>query len=389
MIWLLLLFTIIQPSSQAATPINIGLYDTNTLYITANHSFVVKQADGQVMLANKPGDRVLLRSSPAAANKLVIASPPNLLTTSDNLSFECSDPQRLCLFKLKQSIDDSNIYNIFRGSININPSKTYFTVINKIDLEDYLRGVVPGEMPSSWGLEALKAQAVAARTYTLKNLGRRKDRGYDLNADVTDQMYLGYKKEDSRTNQAILETKGEVLLDNQGNLIDAYYSSHAGRFTNTAQAAWGLSFSSSLQAKPEYISSSRATVGAVAIQNYHWQQSFTLADLKKNLMDLKLDNNIIGINIINRSMAGRVDRVLISADNQVTLTGEEFRHHLKLKSTDFTISYTSEGISISGYGFGHGIGMSQYGSKSKSDSGKSYKEILQYYYDRANLAKLL
>ena len=124
----------------------------------------------------------------------------------------------------------------YRGIIMIQNKNGKLTVINNVPLEDYIRGVVPSEMPSSWAMEAHKAQAIAARSYALANLGKRARYVYDLKDTPEDQAYRGASAETSATNYAVDQTKGIVLTYNM-KVISAYYSASAGGMTNTN--SWG------------------------------------------------------------------------------------------------------------------------------------------------------
>ena len=126
----------------------------------------------------------------------------------------------------------------YRGILIVQNKNKKLTVINDIDLEDYLKGVVPSEMPSSWELEALKAQAIADRSYALANLGKRAALGYDLKDTPEDQAYGGASAETAKTNLAVESTGGQVLTYNM-KVIPAYYSASAGGQTINASAAWG------------------------------------------------------------------------------------------------------------------------------------------------------
>ena len=124
----------------------------------------------------------------------------------------------------------------YRGIIMIQNKNGKLTVINNLPLEDYIKGVVPSEMPSSWELEAHKAQAIAARSYALANLGKRARYGYDLKDTPEDQAYGGASKETAGTNYAVDQTKGIVLTYNM-KVITAYYSASAGG--QTTAGGWG------------------------------------------------------------------------------------------------------------------------------------------------------
>lgn len=125
----------------------------------------------------------------------------------------------------------------YRGEFIIENRGGSLVVINNLPLEDYLLGVVPAEMPSKWSYEALKAQAIAARSYAIANRGKRASRGYDLKDTPEDQAYGGASSETATTNNAVMETKGVVITYNQ-KVIPAYYSASAGGHTVNAGAVW-------------------------------------------------------------------------------------------------------------------------------------------------------
>lgn len=125
----------------------------------------------------------------------------------------------------------------YRGCLIVYNRGQTLTVVNKVDIEDYIKGVVPSEMPSRWCIEAHKAQAVAARSYALSNMGKRASCGYDLKDTPEDQAYGGASAESAQTNQAVEDTKGIVLIYNL-KIIPAYYSASAGGQTASAGDVW-------------------------------------------------------------------------------------------------------------------------------------------------------
>lgn len=126
----------------------------------------------------------------------------------------------------------------YKGTIHIINNNGNMTVINDVGIEDYVRGVTPAEMPSSWNMEALKAQAIAVRSYAIANLGKHASQGFDLLDSTMDQVYNGVLAETSATNQAVEETKGLVLTYNN-KIISTMYSASAGGQTKSALQAWG------------------------------------------------------------------------------------------------------------------------------------------------------
>ncbi len=125
----------------------------------------------------------------------------------------------------------------YRQNMIIAKNSEGLTVINDINLELYLLGVVPSEMPSSWNIEAHKAQAIAARSYAIANMGKRASRGFDLKDTPEDQAYGGASAETQKTNKAVLDTKGQVLVNNN-KVISAYYHASAGGKTTNSGKVW-------------------------------------------------------------------------------------------------------------------------------------------------------
>ena len=138
----------------------------------------------------------------------------------------------------------------YHGKLLIKNIGGKLTVINDIELEDYIKGVVPSEMPPSWEFEALKAQAIAARSFALANLGKQAKYGYDLKDNTEDQAYGGASAETNITNKAVVETHGLVLTYDM-KIISAYYSASAGGMTSTSTSVWG-GYTPYLQSVPSF-----------------------------------------------------------------------------------------------------------------------------------------
>lgn len=173
--------------------------------------------------------------------------------------------KEMCRYDIKESrrgiaikLDDGRFYNTgtdyliisststgfvstkgswYRGNLIIKQTDDGLTIINDLGLEDYLLGVVPAEMPASWDIEALKAQAIAARSYTLSNLGKRSLSGYDLRDSAEDQVYKGASVEKEKSTKAVMDTKGKVLVYS-GKIINACYCASAGGRTLLASEVW-------------------------------------------------------------------------------------------------------------------------------------------------------
>lgn len=245
-----------------------------------------------------------------------------------------------------------------------------------LSLEEYVIGVVAGEMPASFQEEALKAQAVASRTFALNRL-KNKD---VLSSTTGDQVYItdeemrnkwgtDYDKYYTKIKECVLKTKGETLTYND-EIISAYYFSMSNGHTENALTVFN-------EDKPYLISVE--SNWEVDNQNYEKELQISQQDFCKTL---GVDCNTIEISNIERNDTGHVDNIEV---NNTTFTGTEFRHLLGLRSTDFDITITDQSIIITTRGYGHGVGMSQYGANEMAKLGYSYDEILKYYYKNIEL----
>ena len=265
---------------------------------------------------------------------------------------------------------------LLRGSMVVN---------NLVACEDYLRGVLPEEMPTDWPEEALKAQAVAARTYALKHRGRHEEDGYDLCDTTHCQVYEGLDSVTARTDKAISDTYGEVLTHND-KLIEAYFHTDSGGMTERCSDVWGTEVPYLQAAKELQINTQPWTV------NYTIKEfSAELAAASRNVgtvKQVKLSKLSVGKGASDRSASGRVKSLEVKGDKGTkTITGNDMRSILGLRSTLFDINISKNQVTIIGYGWGHGLGLSQWGSKAYADKW-SYDKILYHYYTDTKLKKL-
>ena len=255
-------------------------------------------------------------------------------------------------------------------------------IIN-INLEDYIIGVVAAEMPASFELEALKAQAVAARTFAMyKKETRNLD--YDLIKGVKDQAYKDNKillaqwKVNFFTNylkirQAVEETQGQVLTYN-GEVINAFYFSMSNGYTENCE----LVFAQDLP----YLNSVSSKWDNESLNNYSYTITFSKEDF---CCSLGITCDSVEVQDITRSDSNRV--LTITINNQ-TFKGTEMRSKLGLRSTDFDIVMNESDVTITTRGYGHGVGMSQYGANGMAKEGYSYEEIVKYYYQNTEITNL-
>lgn len=264
----------------------------------------------------------------------------------------------------------------YRGNLLITPQvvkkrrgvKLVLNAINIIDVEDYLLSTLPSEMPPGWPMEALKAQAIASRSYVLANLGKYKARFYDVKPSVFDQVYKGVAKERAKSNRAVAETRG-IVLKHEGKIIPAFFHSTSGGHTEVSQHVWSKEL--------PYLNAVRDFDHTSPHSN--WTKAFDSASLKQKF---KLNvGEIMAIFVIDRSPSRRVRNLLvIGSKGGQLIRGVEARNLLKLPSTKFNLVCTDNGYKFKGQGFGHGLGLSQWGAYALAKKGYNAAQILKYYY---------
>lgn len=266
----------------------------------------------------------------------------------------------------------------YKGTIKLINNKRGITVVNKVGMKDYLASVIGSEIDPKWPLAALKAQAVVARTYALRNLNAYASKGYHLSNTTYSQAYKGDHVTTEKIYKAVNETKREVLTYD-GNLISAVYHSNAGGKTAQGEVIWGgqTPYLQSVSSKDEYA------------PNYKWQKKYSTVELEKILaqQDIKI-STIDKIYLAGVGPSGRAKEVILSNKRKnIVIDSSEFRFWLDLRSTKFSIEKLSEGYLFKGKGWGHGVGMSQWGAYQMAKTGSTYQGILAHYYQNTKLVK--
>ncbi|NET42008.1 SpoIID/LytB domain-containing protein [Okeania sp. SIO2B3] len=270
----------------------------------------------------------------------------------------------------------------YRGRTHIIPSKSGITAINYVDIEQYLYSVIGAEMNGNWPQAALKAQAVAARSYALNKRQENSNNFYDLGNDQLWQVYQGIKTESPGTYAAVDATKGQVLTYN-GQIILALFHSSSGGHTENVEDVWSNPLPY-LRAVPDFDQDAPV---------YEWTESFTQAELKQRISGV---GNIISMSPQTTTPHNSVITIKVLGDAGVkTLQGTDITAALGLKSTRFIVTPNKDegqqiptSFKITGKGFGHAVGMSQWGAYNLARNGYNYQQILLYYYQGANLARI-
>ena len=274
----------------------------------------------------------------------------------------------------------------YRGALELRHKSGGLTAVNIVPVDDYLRSVVPEEMPVDWPAEAIKAQSVAARSFALASRGRHASEGYDLCTTTHCQLYTGTTAEKSASNAAIKATRGEVLTYG-GKPIEALFHTDSGGMTENSEDVWG--------SHVPYLRAAKDTPA----KTMPWTKAISRADLERKLAakghdigkvrSLVLSPLAIGRSAKDRTASGRVKTMTVKGTKgTATLSGTTWRSLLGLKSTLFDAKLTKDSVSFTGYGSGHGLGISQWGAKRLAESGKSYADILHHYYTGTTLQQL-
>lgn len=270
----------------------------------------------------------------------------------------------------KDNYTETKKENIKKNEITVTVYRNNGKIIN-LELEEYVLGVVGAEMPASFNIEALKAQAILARTYALKSIKNGKKltdtvstQAYKDNSELQKLWKNDYTKYYEKIKKAVNETKGIVILYNN-EYIDAVYHSTSNGKTENSKNVW------------KNILPYLVSVDSSWDKNVKSYKKETIFEINEFCNILKLDvEEPITYEIIHNE-TGRVRQITI---NNKTFSGTEFRNLLKLRSADFEIEINDEKVKVTTYGYGHGVGMSQYGANEMAKRGYSYIQILKHYY---------
>ena len=283
----------------------------------------------------------------------------------------------------------------YRGHIVLSLAEDgTITVVNEVKLDDYIGGVISEEMSPDWPPEALKAQAVAARTFAVYSLGLHEEDGYDVCSTTHCQVYGGIESESPEGLRAVSATRGEILT-HQGKAIYAAFHASSGGMTAGSEEGGGTAL--------PYLKPARDSEDA-ATPNRHWQVSLSVRELSSKLAAagfsvgrlkaLELTPLKVGQGAPDRYPSGRVEQVrFVGSKQTVSVSGPKLRRMLGLPSTLFEIRIGKQAakgkldmsgkedtkLVFDGYGRGHGIGLAQWGAKAMAGH-KQYREILRHYY---------
>jgi|ERR1017187_1227389 stage II sporulation protein D len=373
-IGILLLFIILTQSANASI-VNVRIFTTTII-----NTFIFSPLGGSYYVY---GDGVLLADcDPSGIFQMSVEGDSIRLKTFENnigkfANIKMIAKESVSAFKIKSVIPKSKVRTYDDDlEITLTSDKSQFLLINKVDLEDYIAGVVQSEAGKNVGLEYYKLQAILCRTYLLAHLNRHIMEGYEMCDDVHCQAYLSRTSEDIIV-KAVLDTKGLVVVDNDLNLITAAFHSNCGGETCNSQDVWAM--------PTTYLKSVKDTF-CLHTSQAHWQRIITVEDWKSYLR-LKRKYSISDtLKFANAtSFSQSKGRAIYFTEKNIKIPLKTIRADFKLRSTYFSIQQVGDSIIFNGRGYGHGVGLCQEGAMNMSKLKYSYKDILHFYYKNVNL----
>lgn len=273
----------------------------------------------------------------------------------------------------------------FRGHVTImvGPDQT-LNVINVVELDQYIKGVLYHEISHKWPIEAIKAQAVAARSYAIYSMSQNKGRDYDVTNDIYSQVYGGKNSERYRTGLAVDETSGKILAFN-GKVLPAFFHATCGGVTESASEIWNLDLTPLRGELCPYCKHS---------PHMRWKKNFRLRDIQTKLNDNGYSVGLIEkIEIAQRNASDRIRNLKITTreGKSMTISGKNFRNIVGpnvIRSNSYEIVMRGYYVDFYGRGWGHGVGFCQWGAFGMAQRHFDYKAILRHYYPGAQLIDL-
>lgn len=402
-----LLVTILYPSSRvyadndssAATIIKVGLHrmfaGSNILFITCDGAFTITDEKRKNTFNGAPGGLYRFTAAGNGIELSLVSGSNEKLLGNLPYSMEIKPAEAAPLKIVKSASEEINLNNVdwhvYRGMLTVRRVDASLSVINTVDVESYIYGVLGPEIGASAPTEALKAQAVAARTYGLKNRGRFASDGFDVDDSTRSQQYSGIETESDTIINAVNATRGEVLTY-EGNLIEAMFSTDCGGVTAPDETGEHPYF----KAVPDNAGPDQPDYSVYS--PYHdWDFRISqskLSELLNNNPRSKVEK-FVSMSLDDFDASGRIRTATVwnSDGARKTITGSQLRETIgydAMRSTRVTLTIKSNGDYLfHGHGWGHGYGMSQVGAIAMASApyNKNYEEILKHYYVGVKLVK--
>lgn len=365
------------PEAQAAQSIRVLLVsNVQQLEVTSDQTLWVTDERNQawsydsVLKIKVRGHALILNGKPVVTDRLTLRAGNNDLTIWLN-----GNGKRTAV----QARDENGTLHV-SGVVKLIQRGKNRLLVNHVDLEEYVKGVVPAEVNSIWHPEMLKVQAVATRTYALYQHMLNSTREYDVVAGIQDQVYRGRQGIDNRVVAAVESTRG-LVVTYQGAPIYAAFSSTAAGMTEDAMTVWSKDL--------PYLKGVECPFD-IESPYYQWTASVKIETLEKNLRQQGFSVGTISfVAPQSYSRAGRVATLrIVHSNGALVIRGEDLRKavgYTIVPSTQFTVQSIGHDLILSGYGAGHAVGLCQWGAKELAELGYSFSSILSYYYPGTEL----
>ncbi len=377
---IIILFLLITTLAHSENLTNVTVRILTTRVIT---TFIFSPLTGNYMVY---GDGLLLTDcDPSGIYQMNVENDSIRLKTFEknigkyaSIKFYSKAPE--AVFKIKSVNPLSKVRTYDNNlEVGLSPDKKQFTLINNVDLEKYISGVVQSEAGKRISMEYYKLQSILCRTFLLTNITRHEAEGFQVCDDVHCQAY-NEKATELNVIKAVQDTRGLVVVDNDLNLITAAFHSNCGGMTCNSQDVWSISTT--------YLKSVKDTF-CLNSPNAHWQRSISYEDWNTYLQ-LKHKYPVADSLKVatNTSFSQTYGRAVYFTDKDLKIPLKTIRADFKLKSTYFSIEQDGDSVKFNGRGYGHGVGLCQEGAMHQAILGYSYKHILNFYYKDVHLVDL-
>jgi len=395
----------------------IGLGENRRLVsVRAGGGFDIRSAaTGQILHSSNTGGQFWVEWQGNGTFAILDANNMVLLSSSVPVIHELRSSQDTSI--VAGAVPGAN--RTYRGALEFRPGSTGITVVNIVNMGDYLLGVVPAELPASWPMEALKAQAIIARSYAIAYRGRFADRGFDIWGDARSQAYGGVGGEHPRSTAAVNATRGMILVGESGEPLAAYYSANHGGHSEDSLVMWGRE--AYMQAVQDRLLPPRTSPlppddlfrwirdnpptysnipGFFFANTYRWERWISPQEIRRRLIaDWRVSQDPGEIRQIvtrGRGISGRIVELEVQGSaGTLRVRGDAIWFTMGgLRSSLFSIR-SKQGADggvqyfvFQGAGYGHGMGMDQHAAAGKASLGMNAKEILRHFYPRASLRQI-
>lgn len=367
----------------------IAINQTQVLAANPKASFIrvliIKDARSVTLAIKSPYKVVDLKTSRLLAEGHYLRNKKTLASET-GLKIKKKDFINIQAFRVIPEKDGAIYINgrRFRGNISIirNKNRT-INIINVLPLEHYLYGVLYHEISQEWPLEAIKAQAIASRTFALYQSEFNKDKEYDVTNDIYSQVYGGATSEKWRTNKGVDMTKGQVLTY-KGIIFPTYFHATCAGHTEDASNLWKIDIEPLKGVACNFCEKS---------PHYKWEKVIGLSEIRNILKESGIAvKEVKSIHIAARNASGRISNIIIKTDDQeIPMSGKDFRMLVGpniIRSTNFTIKTLFGMVQFTGLGWGHGVGLCQWGAYGMAKNGYDLQAILKHYYPKAEITRL-